>query len=125
MYFLALLLWMAGPNDPINYETAHLEHRLKAVRTTNRINVDGVLNEDVWGEAPIASDFVQAEPKEGAPASEQTEVRVLYDDSNIYFGVYARDSKVKHVVINDLKKDFSAGDADSIDIVLDTFNDRR
>ncbi|HXV61061.1 MAG TPA: hypothetical protein VEK15_10235, partial [Vicinamibacteria bacterium] len=47
------------------------------------IFVDGVLDEAEWGEAPIASEFVQNDPREGEPATFETEVRILYDDENL------------------------------------------
>src|SRR6185295_6106669 len=60
-----------------------------------------------------------------APASEKTEVRVLYDSDNIYFGVYAYDSQPRSIIISDLKKDFDSGTGDSFEVILDTFLDRR
>jgi hypothetical protein len=49
--------------------------------------MDGVcLDESVWALAQPATDFFQQQPGEGAPASERTEVRVLFDDRNIYSG---------------------------------------
>ena len=44
-----------------------------------------------------AAEFLQREPTEGAPASERTEVRVLFDDRNIYFGIRAFDSDAAHI----------------------------
>ena len=41
--------------------------------------IDGILNERVWTEAPALTNFVQAEPFEGEPASESTELRIVYD----------------------------------------------
>ncbi|MBI4457013.1 MAG: carbohydrate binding family 9 domain-containing protein [Acidobacteria bacterium] len=109
----------------LDFETARLERRLKAVRTTAKISIDGLLNEADWERAAVATDFVQSEPAEGQPASEQTEVRVLYDKDNLYFGVLAHDSDLEHVIVNDLKKDFDRNAGDSIEIVLDTFHDHR
>src|SRR6185295_17312659 len=54
----------------------------------------------------------------------KTDVRILYDDENVYFAVYAHDSQ-KNLVISDLKKDFSYGDGDNFELILDTFHDRR
>ena len=47
------------------------------------------------------------------------------DDTNLYFGVYAHDSEIAHVVISDLKKDFPNDANDTLEIVLDTFRDQR
>ena len=121
------VLWIA-PNSiakDINYETVHLEKRLRAVKITDKITIDGRLDELVWADAPRATDFIQREPDEGESISERTEVRVLYDSDNIYFGVVATDSQAGRVIISELKKDFTVETGDSIQIVLDTFHDER
>ena len=55
------------------------------------LRVDGLLDETAWRDAPVASGFRQQEPFEGEPATEITEVRVLFDDATLYVGVMARD----------------------------------
>src|SRR5215813_14047399 len=103
-----LAFGLAGPAETdINYETARLERRLTAVKTSEKITVDGKLDEGAWANAPIAQDFLQSEPREGEPSAELSQIRILYDNQNIYFGAYLHDSRVKNLVINDLKKDFS------------------
>jgi hypothetical protein len=61
---------------------------LGAVRLApgQRPDIDGRLDEAVWAEAPVATGFAQLEPEVGEPASEDTEVRVLYDDAALYVG---------------------------------------
>src|SRR5688572_4971343 len=76
---------------PIDYATAHLERRLNAIKTTTPINLDGRLDEPAWSGAPLATHFIQNDPREGEPATYETEVRVLYDDAALYFGVFAKD----------------------------------
>src|SRR5258708_25284513 len=67
--------------------------RLKAIRVVDQIKIDGVLNETAWTNADVLSDFRQEEPVEGEPATEKTEIRVLFDDKYIYFGIRAFDSE--------------------------------
>ena len=124
-YLVLLLLSLGLSTDKIDYEKAHLDRKLKAVKVTEKIAVDGRLEEPIWNTAPLATNFIQTEPVEGDAATEKTDVRILYDAENIYFGVYAYDSKANRIVISDLKKDFSAGDGDSFELILDTFHDRR
>ena len=71
----------------IDYDTAHLQRRLPAVRTASPITLDATFDEAAWNDAPVASGFIQNEPREGAPATYDTEVRVLYDDEALCFGV--------------------------------------
>ncbi|MBI2189129.1 MAG: carbohydrate binding family 9 domain-containing protein [Acidobacteria bacterium] len=109
----------------IDYDTAHLERRLEAVRASGPITLDGTLDEPSWASAPLAAHFIQNDPREGEPATYDTEVRVLYDDEAIYFGVFARDEEPGRLTVTDLKKDFNTNNSDGFRIVLDTFHDAR
>jgi len=110
---------------PLDYSTAHLERRLNAVRATGPITLDGALDEAAWGEAPLATNFIQNDPREGQPATYDTEVRVLYDDNALYFGVFAKDAEPGQLIVNDLKKDYNTGGSDGFTVILDTFHDGR
>ena len=63
---------------------------LTAAKLTNTPpQIDGKLDEDVWKHAPVATGFVQLLPDEGKPATERSEVRVLYRDDALYVGFRA------------------------------------
>ena len=96
-----------------------------AVEAAAPIVVDGALDEQVWRDAEPAADFVQAEPHEGEPATEATEVRVAFDRDALYIGVVCRDGAAQSAIVNDIRKDFIAGEQDSFEVILDTFADRR
>ena len=98
---------------------------LTARRITVPIRLDGVLDEDAWQEMVSTDHFIQSEPYEGEPATEQTGVMVLYDSDNLYIGVYCHDSDSKGIMVNSLKEDFDPNDADYLQVVLDTYRDRR
>ena len=98
---------------------------LRAVRTADSIRLDGELSERAWGSAEPARDFVQAEPYEGSPATEATEVRILYNDEFLFIGVYCRDTEPDRILTNSLREDFDPQDDDSFEIILDTFLDNR
>ena len=110
---------------PIDYGTVRLERRLQAVRATSAIELDGAIDEAAWRDAPIASHFIQNDPREGEPATEDTEVRVLYDNEAIYFGVFAKDNEPGRIIVSDIKKDFNTDGSDGFRIILDTFHDQR
>jgi hypothetical protein len=96
-----------------------------AYHTDSPIVLDGVLDEPAWAEAEPATDFIQREPLQGEPATEKTEIRILYDDEAIYFGVSAFESEPDRIIINSLKEDFGIGDNDGVSFYIDTFNDDR
>ena len=87
--------------------------------------IDGVLDERAWQTAVPLSNFGQAEPLEGEPASESTEVRVLYDDLAIYVGVVLHDRDPAQIVTSDTRRDAGLGDMDSFQMIFDTFRDRQ
>ncbi len=99
--------------------------KIKAVRAAEEIKIDGELNEADWQTASLISDFYQQEPKEGEPASEKTEIRVLFDDENIYFAIRAFDSEPLKINAREMVRDSSFSNDDKVEIILDTFHDRR
>jgi hypothetical protein len=92
---------------------------------TDVLKIDGLLDEPAWSLAQPATGFLQQQPAEGASASERTEVRVLFDDKNIYFGICAFDSEASHINARDLVRDSNFPNDDKIEILLDTYHDRR
>ncbi|MDA1092666.1 MAG: DUF5916 domain-containing protein [Acidobacteria bacterium] len=86
------------------------------------IRIDGTLDEAVWSTAPAVTDFIQAEPDEGAPPTDRMEVRFAYDDSALYVG--ARMFSTAPVQAPLSRRDDS-GLAESLQIELDTYLDRR
>lgn len=101
-------------------------YQLPAVRVERGPVVDGVLDDEVWARAALIKEFVQQEPNEGAPGTERTEVRVLYDGANLYVGVRAFDSSPENVVATEMRRDGSQIlNEDSFQIILDTFMDSR
>ena len=87
--------------------------------------IDAEMGDPVWRQATPLVDFVQTEPQEGQPASERTEVRLLYDDTYIYVGVWCYDSAPSQIVVTDSRRDSSLSDADSFQMVFDTYHDRQ
>jgi hypothetical protein len=115
-----------SPEKPgIDYDTAREERRLKATQAQGPIALDGRLDEPSWAAAPLATNFLQNDPREGEPATFETEVKILYDDRALYIGVFAKDPEPGQIIINELRKDFNTGSADGFQVVIDTFKDAR
>ena len=97
-----------------------------AVASDDAPGLDGVVVGDpVWDAAAPATGFRQTQPDEGAPASERTEVRVVFTESTLYIGVICYDRDAGSITIADSRRDASLDDGDSIQIILDTFLDRQ
>ncbi|HYE95352.1 MAG TPA: DUF5916 domain-containing protein [Rubricoccaceae bacterium] len=98
--------------------------RVMTAAPAQGIRVDGALDEAAWAAATPATDFVQFEPTEGAPASQQTEVRVLYGPSDLYVGAYLYDTEPDRIRRFLSRRD-DDGDADFFIVGLDGYNDRK
>lgn len=98
---------------------------LTAIRTSEPINLDGYLHESSWHAASPVSGFIQMEQVEGEAASEKTEVRIVYDDENVYVGVICHDSDPEAIIHNELNRDTDLVDDDNFTMVLDTFSANR
>jgi hypothetical protein len=85
--------------------------------------VDGRVEEGAWSMAPPYTTFTQQEPNEGMPATERTEVRFLLDASTLYIAVVSFDKEPDKIVVTQSRRDANLTDTDSIQILLDTFND--
>lgn len=100
--------------------------RLAALAAPAAPSIDGRLDEAIWAQAPVASAFLQIDPKALDPATEATEVRVLFDARHLYFGVRCHDSAgAAGVRVQDLRRDFDYYANDLFGIALDPYLDGR
>jgi len=94
-----------------------------AIRTNDPPKIDGLLDDNAWKNAPIATDFVEYSPVSGRHESNEnrTEVKILYDDNAVYIGarMYETTSKVAHELVN---RD-NVGTSDFVGVVLDCYHD--
>jgi len=109
-----------GPARPIS------DFQIDAVLVPEGPRIDGVLDDAVWSSAAVIDDFTQQEPNEGAPATERTQVRVLYDGSSLFLGVTAFDSSPGGPIATEMRRDANRIlDEDNFQVILDTFKDSR
>jgi hypothetical protein len=83
--------------------------------------VDGILDEADWATAKTAKDFWMKYPDNKNRAETKTEVRLTYDDHNLYIGIVCSDSSRKHIIPT-LKRDVNYFEGDGISVVLDPVN---
>ena len=95
-----------------------------AVRVTDPPTLDGRLTEEAWLLAPPATTFTQSDPDEGQPATERTEVRVLFDDEAVYVGARLFDTDAARIVRRMAKRDEDP-DADRLTVYLDPMHDHQ
>jgi hypothetical protein len=79
----------------------------EAVRVDRGPKLDGTLDDPLWQSAKPIRDFRQQEPYEGQPATERTEVRILYTRHAVYFGIRCFDSEPSRIIASELRRDVS------------------
>jgi hypothetical protein len=113
------------PSPPAPAASPGSRPQASAVLVNAAPTIDGALDEGMWQDATPLTGFVQAEPFEGQPGSERTEVRILYDDEAIYVGVVCYDRDPSLIVTTDTRRDAGLGEMDSFQMIFDTFHDRQ
>ena len=138
IYTLFIILWcfftivpMAAAANPKNSKKRNPKNFSLDGRTAqayaiekDAIELDGRLDELDWSRAPVLSDFIQQAPDEGAPATENTEVRILYTQENFYVGIKAYDSKPDSIRSILARRD-SRTPSDWLRIYIDSYHDHR
>ena len=121
---LLLLMQSAGAQQAVYDGRLHqIEVHLPRIEDAV-VHLDGVLDEDVWRQAALLTGFSQYRPVDSRPAEDSTQVLVFYAPDAIYFGIRAFEQH-GNVVRATLADRDNIGADDNIQILLDTFNDRR
>ena len=94
-------------------------------RTTTPPAVDGLLDDAVWSNAARITEFVQREPLDGAPATEDTDVYLAYDESNLYLAFHAKYGNTNIMRANRVDRDRAGFGDDTISVYFDTFLDQQ
>ena len=114
------LIFAQNENDSIKRK------KINAVKILNSPKIDGILDEEVWLNAPIATDFIERRPNNGAPSSSsfRTEVKVLYDDTGIYFGAILYDDNPEKIAHELTERDNIESD-DIFGVTINGYNDHQ
>ena len=105
-------------------DTAHTTRpRMVAAERTSQVTLDGRLDEPGWAASTPALGFLQQEPNEGQPATQPTELRILYDEVALYIGARMYDSLGARGVRSYLTRRDQQNDGDYLEIIFDTFHD--
>lgn len=96
---------------------------LNVTRAEKAPKIDGLLNDEIWQDAEIATDFIQFKPEIGSlrKKSQRTEVKITYDDKAIYIGAHLYDDPEK--IMKQLTSRDNFGQSDFFTVVLNPNND--
>jgi hypothetical protein len=118
----AALAAQAGPEIA---RTGATRPSAQAVQVDSGPKLDGRLDDLVWARASLISGFVQHEPFDGRPATERTEVRILFDRQALYIGARLYDSSPAGIVHGEVRRDAELKEQDAFVVMLDTYLDRQ
>ncbi len=97
--------------------------RVRAMRRTTPVELDGRLDDAIWAQAQAGTDFRQAQPKPGDPAVQKTEIRVLFDDDALYIGARMFDDQGAAGVRSQLvRRDQETSNSDNVQVIFDTYH---
>ena len=124
---IALSLFFGSGLRPAASQEAESPPTVQATRLDpgEQISLDGRLSEPVWTRAQLADGFLQQEPVEGQPGTEATEVRIVFDQDNLYIGAMLHDSDPTGILGYQKQRDQGLGSDDRFMLILDTFLDGR
>jgi len=123
--FASLLSEQVSGQAPQQGTPLQATRSASVTRIRSAIVVDGLLAEAAWSEAPTIGDLIQREPTPGTAPTERTDIKLLYDSSNHYIGVICHDSQPDNVIGTQMARDGDLATDDRLEIVLDTYRDRR
>jgi hypothetical protein len=100
---------------------------IRAVRLSEALRLDGVLDEALYSTEPPITGFLQTEPDEGRPATERTDVWVSFDREHVYVSFRCFETDASRMVANEMRRDSNAiwQGNDLVGFMFDTFHDRR
>jgi hypothetical protein len=98
--------------------------RLNIRKTTSPVVIDGIIDEQAWKETDVADDFYMVLPYDTGKANEHSEIRMTYDDKNLYLAATFYHSKKGPYYVESLRRDFSFGKNDNFLVFIDPFNNQ-
>jgi hypothetical protein len=91
--------------------------------TTARPVIDGKLDDECWSTGEWAGDYTQWIPKEGAKPSQKTQLKILYDNKNLYVALRAYDNEPYKISKKAGRRDELTGDI--MGVSFDSYHDHR
>ena len=113
--------FLAAQQDFINNRP-----QLKAKFIDSNVTIDGNISSDnVWRNIKPITSLTQITPNFGSPVSEDTQIRIAYNNFYFYVSVICYDSSPEKIQVGDSRRDAALNDEDSFLFILDTFNDQQ
>ena len=127
LFFLSFVVCLHA-ETPVHVDTViHKTAAGKRFYTSQRLTgdapkIDGVLDDSCWGDGTWSGNYTQQIPTEGAPPSAETDLKILYDDKNLYMAIRAHDDPNKIDRTAGRRDSFSG---DIVGVCFDSYHDQR
>ena len=116
--FICLLVYFSAKSQKINEA-----YQFQIKPATGKVKIDGNLDDEAWKSTDVAKDFWLRVPTDTTRASNQTEVRLTYDDDFLYVAAICFKQKNGGVTVESMKRDYFIPANDCFQIILEPFND--
>ncbi|RPD41823.1 carbohydrate binding family 9 domain-containing protein [Chitinophaga barathri] len=93
-------------------------------KATSAIKIDGIVDEQAWQDADSASDFYMILPMDTSFAKVRTDVKMTYDQQNIYLLVINYNGAPGPYMVESLRRDFAFLKNDNFLLFMDPFDDQ-
>ncbi|NJK87691.1 MAG: carbohydrate binding family 9 domain-containing protein [Bacteroidales bacterium] len=121
--FAQFELFSVSPSDTLKYNWNNPRKYHTSRLTTEKPVIDGILDDECWKTGNWSGDFTQWIPREGAKPSQPTELKILYDNKNIYIAIRAFDSVPEQINRRAGRRDEFSGDV--VGVNFDSYHDHR
>jgi hypothetical protein len=100
--------------------------KLQAIKKDQSVKIDGILDDEIWKNVPVATNFVERQPNNGKPQADslKTEVKFLYDDTGLYIAAQMYDPQPSKILKELTERDNIAND-DFFGIIINGYNDHQ
>lgn len=85
--------------------------------------IDGLITDECWNLVDWSSDFIQSQPEENKPPTQQTAIKIIYDNTNIYFFIRAFDTEPEKISRLMSRRDYFEGDR--VMVLIDSYFDKQ
>lgn len=121
-YLLFLILVSTSPL--LFAQKINSSYQLRIARANSEIRIDGIAEESAWADAEPAKDFFMVSPMDTSYAKVLTEVRMTYDDANLYISATCYQPNAKSYAVESLRRDFAYTKNDNFLLIIDPFDDQ-
>jgi hypothetical protein len=126
LLILLTISYLSFSQDGTIFQPQNPPKEISGLKIIENININGRLDEAVWKNTPVANGFFKQFPDQGGSPKFDTQIKILYNKKNLYFGFFCPDSLGKKGVrVPDLQRDFDYFEYDLVGVNLDPFLDKR